>query len=110
MYILLTDTFAVADFVRCMERKDLLASRLYGVVIVEEEVPYSVASGEYLSKQWNQLNTEKQPFDLRGLLIVTSSPPSNPSYAQFQEEVAHGNRYYSRGYYGATIISLELFI
>lgn len=92
VYILLTETFVLADFLRCMARRKLLYSGLYAIVSVEEEVTYSVKKSAYQSSQYRNLELQDQNLDLRGLLIVTASPPSNPNYADFQNDVINLNR------------------
>lgn len=88
MYILLTETVALVDFVRCMGEKALLDTGNYVIISVEEEVFYSVRKEVYESEQYHTLRL----YDLRAVLIVTGSPPSNPDYAEFRLEVNRRNR------------------
>ena len=88
MYILLTETVVFVDFIQCMGRDGLLDTGHYVVISVQEEVLYSVKMAAYESKQYHSL----RQHNLRGLLIVTASPPSNPNYATFQEKVIERNR------------------
>lgn len=88
MYILLTETFAMSHFMSCMERRQLLTSGLYAVIAVEEEMPFSATEGTYLSKQHlSNQRTASQTLDLRGLLVIASTPPSNLNYSDFKREV-----------------------
>lgn len=89
MYILLTETFAMSHFMSLMERRQLLASGLYAVIAVEEEMPFSATAGTYLSKQHLTQRTARQTLDLRGLLVIASTPPSNANYSLFKREVQH---------------------
>ena len=92
IYILLTDTFVLVDFIRLMQRKKLLDTGLYAIVSVEEEVFYSVKKGEYLNKQYKNLRNQNDHLDLRGLMIITPSPPLNTNYSEFQKDVLQYNR------------------
>ena len=89
MYILLTETFAMSMFMSAMERgrRRLLSSGLYAVIAVEEEMPFSATEGTYLSKQHLTQRTASQTLDLRGLLVIASTPPSNLNYSDFKREV-----------------------
>lgn len=91
IYILLTDTFVLVDFIRLMQRKKLLDTGLYAIVSVEEEVFYSVKKGGYLNKQYKNLRNLDH-LDLRGLMIITPSPPLNMNYSEFQKDVLEYNR------------------
>ncbi|OTF83668.1 atrial natriuretic peptide receptor-like protein [Euroglyphus maynei] len=93
IYILLTDTFVLVDFIQLMQRKKLLDTGLYAIVSVEEEVFYSVKKGEYLNKQYKNLRNQNDHLDLRGLMIITPSPPLNTNYSEFQKDVLEYNRH-----------------
>lgn len=80
------------DFIRSMQRKKLLETGLYAIVSVEEEVFYSVKTGGYLNKQYKNLRYKNDDLDLRGLLIITPSPPLNVNYSEFQNDVLKYNR------------------
>lgn len=75
-----------------MKRKQLLDTGIYVIVSVEEEVFYSVKKGEYLNKQYKNLKYKNEQLDLRGLLIITPSPPLNPNYSEFQTDIIRYNR------------------
>lgn len=93
-----------------MKLKKLLDTGLYAIVSVEEEVFYSVKKGEYLNKQYQNLKYQNE-LDLRGLLIITPSPPLNPNYSEFQNEVIRYNQMepFNIPYHSKVVIQVPIY-
>ncbi|XP_028968121.1 guanylate cyclase 32E [Galendromus occidentalis] len=89
IYVLLTDTHALIDFVGTMDAAGLLAGGEYAIISVEEDEIYNPhLEYQYMMKEWDRqkhVNFDATPF--RSVLMITPCAPQLEAYQRFQENV-----------------------
>ena len=93
VYVLLSDTYALADFARLMQEKLLLDTGKYVIISVEEEEVYDPnKKQQYISREFEIHLESLDPLPFRAVYMITPTAPINANYSEFQTEVNRRSR------------------
>ncbi len=91
--MLLSDTYALVDFARIMQEKQLLDTGKYVIISVEEEEVHDPNKKEqYIRREFETHHDKLDPLPFRAVLMITPGAPINPHYSDFQDQVNNRSR------------------
>ncbi|XP_054159620.1 guanylate cyclase 32E-like [Oppia nitens] len=93
VYVLLSETYALVDFARVMQERQLLDTGKYVIISVEEEEVYDPnKTMQYISREFESHLEKLDPLPFRAVYMITPTAPINQNYSHFKTEVNQRNQ------------------